>query len=180
MLCLLWLRSVAVERVNLTPLHGRRSRTHVHHLRKFLGKIRHRFSGASIISDLIKRWNIREGKRERGVAQEWSVWQRVHCLRRGQVRNLLQAPWRVRSKTNYKNTKGLGRTVSNILGFEPCSSGHDREVVSREGLYPVGHSLGVHQPMYSVCCWGLMAGSRLADRLVSVLGVKRSLGGESQ
>ena len=83
-------------------------------------------------------------------------------------------------KTDREHAQKLGRTVSGILGFEPCSSGRDREVVYRGGSYPVGRSSVVRQPMYSVCCWGLTVDSRSVDRLVFVLGVERNLGSEIQ
>ena len=41
------------------------------------------------------------------------------------------------------------------------------------------HSVVAYQPKYLACCLDLMAGSRLADHLVSVLGAKQSLGGEN-
>lgn len=79
-----------------------------------------------------------------------------------------------------KNAKGLRRTVSGILGSGPCSSGHGRGVVFREGSYPVGHSLAAHQPTYAVCCWGLREDFHSVGHLVSVLGVKQNLGDENQ
>ena len=68
LLRLLRLWDVTVEGIDLAPLHRRRGRTHVRHLREFFGQIGHRLSGSSIVGDLIKRRNIREGKREGGVA----------------------------------------------------------------------------------------------------------------
>lgn len=67
-MCLLLLWNVAVVSGDLVPLHGRGGGTHVHHLREILGMIWHGFSGASIVSDLIKGWNVRKGEREGGVA----------------------------------------------------------------------------------------------------------------
>ena len=82
-------------------------------------------------------------------------------------------------KPDYENAMELRRTVSDTLYFGPCSSDHDREVAFRGGSYPVGHSSAAHQPMCSVCYWGLRGGSHSVGHLISVLGVERSLGGEN-
>lgn len=82
--------------------------------------------------------------------------------------------------TDCEDVKKVGRTVSGTLGFEPCSSGRDREVASREGSHPADRWSAVHQPTYVVYCWGLRKDCHLADLLISVLEVKRSLGGENQ